>query len=157
MPRPKRYLLAICMGFLAAVSACGGSDSPVEVAFARVAGLNAASWPPGFYQARTEPAWQTVWAQRQTSEFPVSPIPAVDFGREMVVGVSEGMGSNGCHNLSITRVIEGDSELVVEYLRTIPGFDPAHPIACTLALVPLVDFIITRQSDKPVRFVRTET
>jgi hypothetical protein len=142
---------------MAVLAACGGSDPPVEVAFARVGGLNSAGWPPGFYQARTAQDWETIWAQRQTSEFPVSPIPAVDFRREMVVGVSEGMGSNGCHNLSITRVIESDSELVVEYLRSVPHFDPAHPIACTLALVPLVDFITTKQSDKPVRFVRTET
>jgi hypothetical protein len=153
----KLCLAAISLSLMTALNACGGSDSAVEVAFARVGGLNFASWPPGFYQARTEQEWETVWAQRETAAFPVSPIPAVDFAREMVVGVSEGMGPNGCHDLSITRVIEGDSELVVEYLRSVPHFDPAHPIACTLGLVPLVDFITTRQSDKPVRFVRTET
>lgn len=157
MAQMRLYLAAISMSLLAALAACGGSDPPVELAFSRVTGLNFATWPPGFYQARTAPAWDAIWAQRQTFEFPVSPIPVVDFGRDMVIGVSEGTGPSGCHSLQITRVTESDAELVVDYLRSVPHFDPAQPIACTLSVVPLVDFVATKQSDKPVRFARTQS
>jgi hypothetical protein len=153
MTRTRPYLAAIFLNLAALLTACGGSDSPAEVAFARVR-VNFASWPSGFYQARNAQAWQAIWAQRQDPRIPPSAVPVIDFGRDMVVGVSEGLGSSGCEGLQITHVTESDSEVLVDYVRSAPRFDPANPIGCTGAIVPLVDFVTVKQSDKPVRFAR---
>jgi hypothetical protein len=161
MVRPKLYRLAASISFMAALGACGGSDGPVELAFARVAGLasglNLAIWPAGSYQARSAGAWQAIWALQQTVGTLPSPVPFVDFGRDMVIGVSEGLGPSGCDSLSITHVTESDTEVEVDYVRTGLHFDPAHPVGCAAVVVPLVDFVIIKQSDKPVRFVRSES
>jgi hypothetical protein len=161
MIRPKLYRLAASITFVAALAACGGSDGPIELAFARVAGLtsglNLATWPAGSYQARSAGAGQGLWALPQTVGTPSSPVPIVDFGLVMVVGVSEGLGSSGCDSLSITHVTESDTEVEVDYVRTALHFDPAHPVGCAAVVVPLVDFVTIRQSDKPVRFVRSQS
>jgi hypothetical protein len=159
MVRPKLYRLAASITIMAALAACGGSDGPIELAFARVAGLasglNLAVWPAGSYQARSAGAWQAIWALQQTFGTPPSPVPLVDFGHDMVVGVSEGLGSSGCDSLSITHVTESDTEVEVDYVRSGLHIDPTH--ACAGVVVPLVDFVIIEQSDKPVRFVRFES
>jgi hypothetical protein len=160
MVRPELYRLAASVSFIAALAGCGGADGPVELAFARVAGLASgllATWPAGSYQARSAGAWQAIWVLQQTFGTPPSPVPLVDFGHDMVVGVSEGLGSSGCDSLSITHVTESDTEVEVDYVRTGLHFDPAHPVACAAVVVPLVDFVTIKQSDKPVRFVRFES
>lgn len=117
-------------------------------------------WPSGEFVARTAESWKDAWgradyqygAERRYSK-PAA--PAVDFGANMVVGVSRGIGPNGCHGLSIRGVVEYPDAIEVRYGHFAGnggnvkggGFG-----VCTSSLVPLQDIVEIPQSSKPVRF-----
>ena len=69
--------------------------------------------------ARTAAEWQALWRQHA----PDKPVPAVDFAREMVVGVFLGERPTPGYRVDVSSLrVEGDA-LVVVYRETRPGRD----------------------------------
>jgi len=67
--------------------------------------------------ARTAEEWTTLWKQHA----PNRPMPAVDFSREMVVGVFVGSRNSAGYSVEIVGVEERQGALVVRYRETAPG------------------------------------
>ena len=152
MPVPRsRLLLALTI----AVTACGGSDDyeAKEVPMSRIE----ASWPSKdirkSYVVRMESQWQAAWAEHEPWALPAEVRPTLDFERVMVVGLTLGSGPNGCHGMSIRRVVDERHEIRVEYRHAEP---PGNSLAiCTDSIVPLTDFVAIPRTDKAVYFART--
>jgi len=67
--------------------------------------------------ARTETEWQALWREHA----PNQPAPAVDFTRDMVVGVFMGSRPTGGFSVQITATRQDRGSLIVEYRETRPG------------------------------------
>jgi hypothetical protein len=104
------------------------------------------------YVVRTEAQWQATWAKHQPRST-ADVRPQIDFGRFMVLGVTRGTGSDGCHGLGITQVTERSDDIRVESRQA----RPTRTMACTMSLVPLTDFVIVPASAKPVTFIEKTT
>lgn len=59
----------------------------------------------------------TYWDSLKTQENK----PAMDFGKEFVVSVSQGQKPSGGHTVEVTEVRETDDSVVVSYTETFPG------------------------------------
>jgi hypothetical protein len=66
--------------------------------------------------AKTEAAWKQLWQQHS----PDRPRPAVDFTKEMVVGVFLGSRPTAGYSLEIVSAIDMSGTLVVGYKETAP-------------------------------------
>ncbi len=66
---------------------------------------------------RTEAEWKTLWRQHGGER----PMPAVDFGKEMVLGVFMGSRPTAGFDIAITSTIEGNGILHVRYRERTPA------------------------------------
>ncbi|MBE0548064.1 MAG: hypothetical protein IH627_10515 [Rubrivivax sp.] len=145
-----RFLITVTL--VAVLAACGGSSTfeSVELSASRIA----AFWPTTdlqeTYVIRSDSEWQAAWQKHEPQTYPKTERPQVDFSKNMVVGLSQGTGPNGCHGLSIRRVVEDEEEIRVEYIHATgqPG------LACTQATVALTDFVVVSKSEKRATFIR---
>jgi hypothetical protein len=94
---------------------------------------------------RTEAEWTKLWQQHN----PDRPRPAVDFSKEMVVGVFMGSRPTSGFNTSIISTTAGNGTLIVRYAETMPGRGmvsaqiltfPYHLVAIPKAAVTDVKF-----------------
>ena len=65
---------------------------------------------------KTAAAWKQLWQQHS----PDRPLPAVDFTKEMVVGVFTGSRPTAGYSLEIVSAIEASGTLVVRYKEAAP-------------------------------------
>jgi len=148
--RGRAPALAIVLA-LAGLVACGGGESfqPRELSMARLG----VSWAPTelrqTYALRSDAEWQAAWQAHEPRTTPAAQRPAVDFSRQMVLGLTQGSGPNGCHGLSIRRVVEQAELVQVQVAVTVP----TGSVACPQAIVPLTDFVVVERIDKPVVFL----
>src|SRR5580765_4838943 len=63
--------------------------------------------------------WEKLWKENGAN----APLPAVDFSREMVVGVFLGRRPTAGYGVETVRAIGNSSALVVEYVETAPSRD----------------------------------
>jgi hypothetical protein len=86
---------------------------------------------------RSEDEWQAVWAQHGSAR----PRPAVDFSKEMVVGVFLGTKPTAAYSVAIVSTIEANGVLQVRYRVTEPRSDAVSAQVITypyhLAAVPM--------------------
>ena len=66
---------------------------------------------------RTEAEWAKLWQQHNADR----PRPAVDFSKEMVVGVFMGSRPNAGFSTAVTSATAGNGALIVRYKETKPG------------------------------------
>ena len=66
---------------------------------------------------RTEAEWTKLWQQHPTAR----PRPAVDFSKEMVVGLFMGSRPNAGFSTAVTSATAGNGALIVRYTETKPG------------------------------------
>ena len=66
---------------------------------------------------RTEAEWTTLWQQHH----PGTPRPAVDFSKEMVVGVFMGSRPNAGFSTTILSATAGNGALMVRYTEKVPA------------------------------------
>jgi len=89
-------------------------------------------------------AWQAVWTQATSTQPPAPPMPAVDFGREMVLVVAGGHMTAG-DQIHVDSVgVRGGYFVAVVRTVECPPF-PA-------AVYPL-EIVRVRRSDKPATFI----
>ena len=98
--------------------------------------------------ARTPEEWASIWKQHAPSR----PMPAVDFSREMVVGVFLGSRTTAGYSVEIVGVEKEGNGLIVRYKESgpRPGTVSAQIITtpCHLVAVP--------KTDGPVKFERVD-
>ena len=94
---------------------------------------------------RTEAEWAKLWQQHN----PDRPRPAVDFSKEMVVGVFMGSRPNAGFSTSVISTTAGNGALIVRYKETMPASGtvsaqiltfPYHLVAIPKATVSDVKF-----------------
>jgi hypothetical protein len=94
---------------------------------------------------RTDAEWTKLWAQHN----PDRPKPAIDFSREMVVGVFMGSRPNAGFSTAIISATAGNGVLIVKYSETMPTPGlvsaqiltfPYHLVAIPKATVTSVKF-----------------
>jgi hypothetical protein len=66
---------------------------------------------------RTAADWKALW----TDHAPTEKMPAIDFGRNMVVGIFLGSKPSAGHAVEIVGVRTQEKDLIVEYVQTQPG------------------------------------
>ena len=94
---------------------------------------------------RTEAEWTKLWQQHS----PDHPRPAVDFSKEMVVGVFMGSRPNAGFSTTITSATAASGALIVRYAEKMPAAGgvsaqiltfPYHLVAIPKAVVTAVKF-----------------
>ena len=66
---------------------------------------------------RTEAEWRAIWRQHGGER----PMPAVDFGKEMVVGVFMGSRPTAGYDIAITKTLDVNGTLRVFYRERMPA------------------------------------
>ena len=98
--------------------------------------------------------WARLWQDHEARNVPSRPLPFVDFGRDIVVGVFLGQRPDRCNRVRIERVLLiDDSRLIVRYREVVTGSSaacaPAISYPAAIARVPFTDL--------PVHFERMGT
>ena len=98
---------------------------------------------------RSAAEWGALWKENGAAE----PVPAVDFSREMVVGIFVGSRPTAGYGVEIVRTVGNKAALIVEYVETTPSRDAITAQILTapyhLAAVPKHDGTVTfRKVDK---------
>jgi hypothetical protein len=143
--------IALALLLSSAVGACGGGDSSsvgTDVPFTTVAqtqysGVTASEG----VVVRSQSEFTAVWARYSARSVPPPPPPAIDFSAVQVLGFFLGTRTNGCYTVSITRVTQSASSLVVAYKEQVAGtlctqslVDPAHLVAVPMSQLQ-VEFV----------------
>ena len=98
---------------------------------------------------RSAAEWGALWKENGAR----APLPAVDFSREMVVGVFVGTRPTAGYGVEIVRAIGNSSSLIVEYVETAPSRDTITAQVLTapyhLAAIPKRDgTVVFKKVDK---------
>lgn len=131
------------------VVGCGGSDSD-PVPFVDVTSEVFGTYPFGNYTFRSQAELAAAWGPFTQSGASATELPSFDFGSQMIVGVSLGVGVR-CYIPTITSVVQSGSTLTVSWKSTWP--DGFTTLAC-LHQWPLTDFVAVPQHQGRVVFVR---
>ena len=94
---------------------------------------------------RTDAEWTRLWRQHSFDR----PRPAVDFSKEMVVGVFMGSRPTAGFSIAVTSAIEAKGALIVRYRETVPA--PGAVTAQVLTF-PYHVVAIPRAAVKDVKF-----
>ena len=96
---------------------------------------------------------EATWATLYRGQDPIPPVPAVDFGEEVVVLVAMGTRSSGGYTIAVNRVQEDGSGRNIEVLEVSPG------AGCyvTMSLTSPADAVVLPTArGLPVRFVEVQ-
>lgn len=99
---------------------------------------------------RSRNEWIALWERHARAQVPPPPAPAVDFGREMVVGIFMGERATGGYEIEITRVERAGSHLRVYYRSR----QPQPGAVLVQALSHPYHLIKLSRDDGPVVFLR---
>jgi hypothetical protein len=102
---------------------------------------------------RDQATWEAAWAKTYSRMTPVPPVPAVDFGEEMVILVASGEQLSGGYGIVIEHAAErGGNGIAVTVRTTSPG----SQCVVTGALTQPVDIARVARRDGSVRFIERE-
>ena len=103
----------------------------------------------GIHEARTVVVKDAgTWAGLWSEHAPGRALPAVDFTKDMVVGVFMGSGANSCYSTAIDAVSRTADKIIVHELRSVPGPD----ILCAMHVTTPAHLVVVPRSDLPVEF-----
>jgi hypothetical protein len=98
---------------------------------------------------RSEAEWAALWKAGGAG----GPLPAVDFSREMVVGVFLGTRPTAGYGVEIVRAVDASGTLIVEYVETAPSRDRVAAQVLTapfhLVAIPKHDGAVTFKKVEP--------
>jgi protease stability complex PrcB-like protein len=72
---------------------------------------------------RDAASWSRLWSQIHAGRIPVPPLPAVDFGREMLIAVASGTRPTAGFSIQVTGVTTRGDRLEVAVLERCPDAD----------------------------------
>jgi PrcB C-terminal len=98
---------------------------------------------------RTDAEWGNLWKQHAADR----PRPAVDFSKEMVVGVFMGSRPNAGFTISVISTTAGNGTLIVRYKETMPG---PGTVSAQILTFPYHLVAIPKADVKDVRFEKTQ-
>jgi hypothetical protein len=104
---------------------------------------------PARLVVRDAAAWQSLWAQIYQRRFPVPPVPAIDFSREMLVVVALGSRSSGGYGIMIDGASDGGAYVTI----AVRSISPSPKCGVTAALTQPVDIARLPRRDGEVRFL----
>ena len=99
---------------------------------------------------RTEAEWTKLWQQHS----PDRPRPAVDFSKEMVVGVFMGSRPNAGFSTSVISTTAGNGALIVRYKETMPA---SGTVSAQILTFPYHLVAIPKADVKDVKFEKTQS
>jgi hypothetical protein len=114
--------------------------------------IGAGTAAPATFVFDNEADWLAAWRALPAGFYQggALEIPLIDFNKDMVVGLSFGYGSNGCHGMRIINVVQDKNEINVFYLRSTPS---AGSI-CTANIADLSEYIAIPKSTTPIKFIK---
>jgi len=98
---------------------------------------------------RTDAEWSKLWQQHS----PDRPKPAVDFSKEMVVGVFMGSRPNAGFSTAVVSATEGGGALIVRYSETRP---PRDAITAQVITFPFHIAAIPKATATNVKFEKVQ-
>jgi len=98
---------------------------------------------------RTDAEWTRLWQQHA----PDRPRPAVDFSKEMIVGVFMGSRPNAGFSTAITKTTAGNGVLIVRYTEKVPG---ARTVSAQVLTFPYHLVAIPKASVTDVKFEKDD-
>jgi hypothetical protein len=108
---PFRLFVVSCLTMVAAVTA--QTPPPRTVDKGDFSNVDA----PKQVVVRTESEWRTLWRQHAADR----PMPAVDFTKEIVVGVFMGSRPTAGYDIAVTKTLEANGILRVWYRERMPA------------------------------------
>jgi protease stability complex PrcB-like protein len=139
-------LVACATGAVGDVAAEGGA-----LTFSTVAkGVASGVLEPLQVAIRTRDEWVAFWARHTRAQVQPPSAPAVDFSREMVVGIFLGERATGGYEVEITKVERGGSELRIHYR----SMSPEPRATVTQVRTEPYHVIKLRRDDSPLVFSR---
>jgi hypothetical protein len=70
--------------------------------------------------ARNQAEWDALWKRHVSTEINPAPTPAINFDKEIVIGVFLGEKPTGGYDVEIIRVEQSDGEMVIHYREKSP-------------------------------------
>jgi hypothetical protein len=104
---------------------------------------------PARLAVRDAASWQSLWAQIYQRRFPVPPVPAIDFSRDMLVVAALGSRSSGGYVI----LIDGASGEGADVTIAVRSISPGPKCGVTGALTQPVDIARLPRRDGEVRFL----
>jgi hypothetical protein len=98
---------------------------------------------------RTDAEWTKLWLQHA----PDRPRPAVDFSKEMVVGLFLGSRPNAGFSTAVTMATAGNGALIVKYTETVP---PPGALTAQVLTFPYHLVAIPKADVKDVKFDKVQ-
>ena len=92
--------------------------------------------------------WKELWAEIKGNVIPIPPPPEVDFSRQAVVAVFQGLQRSGGYSISVEAIIETADRVKVEVREQEPG--PRSLV--TMALTSPWEVVTFQTPTKPVLF-----
>jgi hypothetical protein len=89
--------------------------------------------------------WAKLWVEHAGKS---RPLPDVDFGKQMVIGVFLGNRANGCYATRIDTISTDGKKIAVRHTDSVPG----PGVLCTLNIPSPAELVAVGRSDLPVEF-----
>jgi len=95
--------------------------------------------------------WSELWNAHQKSGAKPSAVPDIDFGNQIVIGVTAGQKPGPCNELLIDKIVHTGSMLVVNYTQR-----DVHEICLAVVSGPTYPqhFVVIERQEVPVQFVK---
>lgn len=108
---------------------------------------------PAEIVVRDADKWSALWSAHQRPGEKLSPLPEIDFAKQMVIGVAAGQKPGPCNELLIDKIVHNGSMLVVNYTQR-----DVHEVCLTVVSGPVYPkhFVVIERQDVPVQFVKRD-
>lgn len=97
--------------------------------------------------------WQALWGDVTYAILPSSPVPEIDFKKEMVLGVFMGNRNTGGYNTEIKKIIESEGIYQVYVQETSPGKN----CITTQSLTQPFQIVKIPKTDLKIEFIKSQT
>ncbi|MBL3540664.1 protease complex subunit PrcB family protein [Aminivibrio sp.] len=136
------------VGMVEAFAACGDDDGEV-VAFVPVGkgsygGVN----DRRFMVVKSPDEWKELWGEINGNVLPLPPLPEIDFSRQALAAVFQGLKRTGGYSISVEAIIETGDRVTVFVREQEPG--PQNLV--TMALSSPWEVVVFPLPQKPVLF-----
>ena len=151
----RSYLVAASAGLIACCAPVQAVEPPAQFEIHRLDEDMDGSWrfnshlnEPARLDIRSESEWRDFWRELIARQGH-SPVPAVDFDREMILVAAMGARPTGGYRIEILSVADDGREIVVRVAETSPG----RRCGTIQAVTEPADIVRVPRSNKPIRWL----
>src|SRR5437899_1704963 len=148
----KTILLRVVLALAVALLLCLAANAVEKIPVRTLAkGAFSGITTPKQEVIKDQAAWEKFWNAHHAKAKSAPKLPAVDFGKEMIIAVTMGRKNSGGYSVEITGVAAAANRLRVSVKQTLP-----KPGAMVItALTAPFHFVAVPKSDLPAEFVET--